>query len=108
VCLQHRDDVIGFTCMRSICLLFPRSLAALFLVLSSHSLARFSLPWLPSSLNELTHKHPHANRAGKTLRMYDFGRRKLLRKCENRRFPNFIVSIQSQVPLLLRGNNRIS
>ena len=33
--------------------------------------------------------------------MYDFGRRKLLRKCENRRFPNFIVSIQSQVPLLL-------
>ena len=33
------------------------------------------------------------------MRLYDFGRRKLLRKCENRRFPCMIVSILAQVSL---------
>eukprot|EP00656_Telonema_subtile_P000860 TRINITY_DN1040_c0_g3_i1.p1 TRINITY_DN1040_c0_g3~~TRINITY_DN1040_c0_g3_i1.p1 ORF type:complete len:1192 (-),score=391.23 TRINITY_DN1040_c0_g3_i1:125-3700(-) len=31
----------------------------------------------------------------KTLRIYDLGKKKLLRKCENRAFPNFIVSLQA-------------
>lgn len=31
---------------------------------------------------------------GKTLRLYDLGRKKLLKKCENRGFPNCIVDIQ--------------
>ena len=30
---------------------------------------------------------------GASLRMYDLGKKKLLRKCENRSFPNMIVSI---------------
>ena len=30
---------------------------------------------------------------GAALRMYDFGKKKLLRKCENRSFPNMIVNI---------------
>ncbi|KAI9208104.1 CPSF A subunit region-domain-containing protein [Polychytrium aggregatum] len=33
---------------------------------------------------------------GKCLRIYDMGKRKLLRKCENKQFPNVIVSIQTQ------------
>eukprot|EP00658_Telonema_sp_P-2_P014597 TRINITY_DN15549_c0_g1_i4.p1 TRINITY_DN15549_c0_g1~~TRINITY_DN15549_c0_g1_i4.p1 ORF type:complete len:313 (-),score=85.59 TRINITY_DN15549_c0_g1_i4:296-1111(-) len=32
---------------------------------------------------------------GKTLRIYDLGKKKLLRKCENRAFPNFIVTLNS-------------
>jgi splicing factor 3B subunit 3 len=32
---------------------------------------------------------------GKLLRLYDMGRKKLLRKCENKHIPNFIVSIQA-------------
>ena len=30
---------------------------------------------------------------GKILRIYDMGKKKLLRKCENKNFPNFIVSL---------------
>eukprot|EP00771_Trimastix_marina_P003755 gnl/Trimastix_PCT/513.p1 GENE.gnl/Trimastix_PCT/513~~gnl/Trimastix_PCT/513.p1 ORF type:complete len:1198 (+),score=474.09 gnl/Trimastix_PCT/513:94-3687(+) len=33
---------------------------------------------------------------GSTLRIYDFGRRRLLRKCENKNFPNFIVALTIQ------------
>lgn len=32
---------------------------------------------------------------GKTLRIYDIGRKKMLRKCENKNLPNLIVDIQS-------------
>jgi len=32
---------------------------------------------------------------GKTLRIYDLGKKKLLRKCENKSFPNFINAIQT-------------
>jgi splicing factor 3B subunit 3 len=42
--------------------------------------------------------------AGKTMRLYDFGRRKLLRKCENRRFPCMIVSIQTQGERIFVGD----
>lgn len=31
---------------------------------------------------------------GRVLRLYDLGRRRLLRKCENRHIPNLIVDIQ--------------
>jgi len=33
---------------------------------------------------------------GNTLRIYDLGRAKLLRKCENKSFPNFITNIHTQ------------
>jgi splicing factor 3B subunit 3 len=33
---------------------------------------------------------------GNTLRLYDFGKKKLLRKVENRNFPNFIKTIHAQ------------
>jgi len=42
--------------------------------------------------------------AGKMLRLYDFGRRKLLRKCENRRFPCMIVSIHTQGERIFIGD----
>lgn len=32
---------------------------------------------------------------GNTLRIYDLGKKKLLRKCENKHFPNTIVSIRT-------------
>jgi splicing factor 3B subunit 3 len=32
---------------------------------------------------------------GKVLRLYDLGRRRLLRKCENRHIPNLIIDIQT-------------
>lgn len=32
---------------------------------------------------------------GKNLRMYDLGKKKLLKKCENRNFPNMVVSIHT-------------
>lgn len=32
---------------------------------------------------------------GQTLRIYDLGKKKLLRKCENKHFPNTIVSIRT-------------
>lgn len=32
---------------------------------------------------------------GRTLRLYELGRRKLLRKCENRHVPNLIIDIQA-------------
>ena len=32
---------------------------------------------------------------GRLLRVYEMGRRKLLKKCENKHFPNYIVDIQS-------------
>ena len=32
---------------------------------------------------------------GRLLRLYDLGKRKLLRKCENKHIPNMIVGIQS-------------
>lgn len=31
----------------------------------------------------------------RTLRIYDLGKKKLLRKCENRAFPNFITTLHS-------------
>ena len=37
---------------------------------------------------------------GKMLRIYDLGKRKLLRKCENKGFPHCIQSITTQVPSL--------
>lgn len=39
---------------------------------------------------------------GKTLRMYDLGKRKLLRKCENRLFPNCVVRLHC-----IPGSDRI-
>eukprot|EP01119_Soliformovum_irregulare_P015210 TRINITY_DN424_c0_g1_i1.p1 TRINITY_DN424_c0_g1~~TRINITY_DN424_c0_g1_i1.p1 ORF type:complete len:1199 (+),score=332.07 TRINITY_DN424_c0_g1_i1:182-3778(+) len=33
---------------------------------------------------------------GKSLRIYDMGKKKLLRKCENRQIPNFITNITTQ------------
>jgi len=33
---------------------------------------------------------------GQTLRIYDMGKKKLLRKCENKHFPNCIVSLHAQ------------
>lgn len=32
---------------------------------------------------------------GKSLRMYDLGKKKLLKKCENRNFPNFITGLHT-------------
>ena len=32
---------------------------------------------------------------GKLVRLYDLGKKKLLRKCENKQFPNLVVSVQS-------------
>ena len=32
---------------------------------------------------------------GKLLRIYDIGKKKMLRKCENKHIPNWIVDIQS-------------
>jgi len=34
---------------------------------------------------------------GNSLRIYDMGKKKLLRKCENKNFPNNIMSISTQV-----------
>ena len=41
---------------------------------------------------------------GKTLRIYDLGRKKLLRKCENKLFPNFIVSLHTQGDRIVLGD----
>jgi splicing factor 3B subunit 3 len=38
---------------------------------------------------------------GKMLRIYDLGKRKLLRKCENKSFPHCIQSITTQVRIFL-------
>lgn len=32
---------------------------------------------------------------GKSVRLYDLGKKKLLRKCENKQFPNLVVSLHS-------------
>lgn len=32
---------------------------------------------------------------GRLVRIYDLGKKKLLRKCENKQFPNLVVSLQS-------------
>ncbi|KAG0308305.1 Splicing factor 3B subunit 3 [Dissophora globulifera] len=41
---------------------------------------------------------------GKTLRIYDLGKRKLLRKCENRTTPNCIVSLNNQGDRIIIGD----
>jgi len=41
---------------------------------------------------------------GKMLRIYDLGKRKLLRKCENKNFPNLIVSLQTQGDRIIVGD----
>lgn len=41
---------------------------------------------------------------GKSLRMYDMGKKKLLRKCENKNFPQSIVSIQTQGSRIIVGD----
>ena len=42
---------------------------------------------------------------GKVLRIYDMGKRKLLRKCENKRFPMMIVSIHTQGERIFVGQS---
>lgn len=39
-----------------------------------------------------------------SLRMYDLGKKKLLRKCENKSFPNMIVSITTQADRIFVGD----
>ena len=41
---------------------------------------------------------------GKSLRLYDMGKRKLLRKCENRMFPTMIVRLQHQGDRIFVGD----
>lgn len=41
---------------------------------------------------------------GKSLRLYDMGKRKLLRKCENRMFPSMIVRLQHQGDRIFVGD----
>ncbi|KAG0304071.1 Splicing factor 3B subunit 3 [Linnemannia gamsii] len=41
---------------------------------------------------------------GKTLRIYDLGKRKLLRKCENRSLPNCIVTLHNQGGRIVIGD----
>jgi splicing factor 3B subunit 3 len=41
---------------------------------------------------------------GKALRVYDMGKKKLLRKCENKNFPTSIVAIQTQGTRILVGD----
>ncbi|PWN49180.1 putative splicing factor 3B subunit 3 [Violaceomyces palustris] len=41
---------------------------------------------------------------GKTLRLYDLGKKKLLRKCENKNFPTAIVSLSSQGTRIVVGD----
>ncbi|KAF9116628.1 Splicing factor 3B subunit 3 [Mortierella sp. AM989] len=41
---------------------------------------------------------------GKTLRIYDLGKRKLLRKCENRSIPNAIVTLHNQGGRIVIGD----
>ena len=41
---------------------------------------------------------------GKLLRIYDMGRKKLLRKCENKAFPNMIRSITTQGDRIIIGD----
>ncbi len=45
---------------------------------------------------------------GKTLRIYDIGKKKLLRKCENKSFPAGIVSLQTQGLRIIVGDLRES
>jgi splicing factor 3B subunit 3 len=41
---------------------------------------------------------------GATLRIYELGKKKLLRKCENRNFPTFIASIEVNGPRIIVGD----
>jgi splicing factor 3B subunit 3 len=45
---------------------------------------------------------------GSTLRIYDMGKKKLLRKCENRNFPTSIVSLSSQGDRIYVGSRGIA
>ncbi|KAJ3149884.1 Splicing factor 3B subunit 3 [Geranomyces michiganensis] len=44
----------------------------------------------------------------KTLRIYDVGKKKLLRKCENKQFPNDIVTLHTQGDRIIVGDSRDS
>ncbi len=41
---------------------------------------------------------------GKVLRIYDLGKRKLLRKCEQKNFPNFLVSLSTTGDRIVVGD----
>lgn len=41
---------------------------------------------------------------GPVLRIYDLGKKKLLRKCENKNFPNFITQIHTNVDRIIVGD----
>jgi len=41
---------------------------------------------------------------GKVLRIYDLGKRKLLRKCEQKNFPNFLVSLSTTGDRIIAGD----
>ena len=41
---------------------------------------------------------------GKVLRIYDLGKRKLLRKCEQKNFPNFLVSLSTTGDRIVAGD----
>ena len=45
---------------------------------------------------------------GKLLRIYDLGKKKLLRKCENKHIPNFIVGIKVTGNRILVSDNQES
>eukprot|EP00912_Choanoflagellata_sp_UC4_P002262 UC4_evm2s1433 len=45
---------------------------------------------------------------GNLLRIYDLGKKKLLRKCENRQIPNFIVDIKTMGPRIVVGDTQES
>jgi splicing factor 3B subunit 3 len=45
---------------------------------------------------------------GKSLRIMDFGRKKLLRKCENRQIPNCIVTLHTQGERIVIGDTQES
>ena len=55
-------------------------------------------------MSRICHAYVTYSLAGKMLRLYDFGRRKLLRKCENRRFPSIIVSLHTQGDRIFVGD----
>lgn len=41
---------------------------------------------------------------GNLLRIYDFGKKKLLRKCENKQIPNFVCSVHTLGSRILVGD----